>query len=89
MIETLKKILREDENNVGLRAKIGLAIYSLLDFNLDSTEEFYFLIITIQQKKNHEYQNEKIYYEYLYKLINWYKGKSYLIIAKINIKNFL
>ena len=77
MIETLKKILREDENNVGLRAKISLAINSLLDFNLESTKNFIFLSSAIQQKKNHEYQNEKIYYEYLYKLINWYKGKSY------------
>ena len=75
-IISLKKILKDDNNNIELQAKVSLAIYSYLNGNIKESERYLHLSTEIRNRQNVELKNEKIYYEYLLKLINWHKHKK-------------
>ncbi len=85
---SFKKVLKLDFNDNGLKAGVNLAIYYFLQDDFSKSKKILFEVIEILEKKSSNFRNEKIYWKYLSKILNWHE-KKYLNTHSDQSKNFL
>ena len=73
----LKKIIELDPDNFGLRAGVHLAILKFLDDDFSFSKSLLIKAQNIKEKSSNDkiYKNEKKYFDYLLKLLNWRNSK--------------
>jgi Flp pilus assembly protein TadD len=71
----LEQLLIIDENKLGLRAAVNLAIFRFLDNDFEASKKNLLASSIIQEKLTSEFKNERIYHNYLLKLINWHESR--------------
>ena len=72
----LKDIIKKDSSNHRLKAQVRLAIFSFLEDNFKKSKMYLLASLQIQKKLSQEFRNDKIYYEYLIKILEWHKDKT-------------
>jgi hypothetical protein len=71
-----KTILGIDKNNAGLRAGVMLAIFKFLENDFKGSKELLIATSGIQKKLSPDFQNERIYHQYLTRILKWHDNNS-------------
>ncbi|MDA9901293.1 tetratricopeptide repeat protein [Gammaproteobacteria bacterium] len=72
----LQRVFKTDPSNTGLRAGVNLSICRFLEANFSQSKEYLLSTIEIHQKTSAEYQSEKIFHQYLLKILNDLENKE-------------
>ena len=75
-IFSLRNIGQIDPDNYGLIADVNLAICNFLDGNFEDSRKHIVSAIRIQEKTSLFYKNEKVYWGYLSKILDWHHRKD-------------
>jgi hypothetical protein len=84
-ILSLKNITKIDADNKGLKAGVNLAICNFLKEDFLESRKQLEIASKIQEKVSIEFKNEKRYYHYLIKIMNWHENRSF---NTYNIENY-
>ena len=72
----LESVLEIDKNNYGLKAAINLAIFKFLENNFSDSKKLLLTSQKIQEKTSFDFKNQKIYWNYLLKILGQHENKS-------------
>ena len=77
----LESVLEIDKNNYGLKAAVNLAIFKFLENSFSDSKNLLLTSQKIQEKKSFDFKNQKIYWNYLLKILGQHENKSLTYIA--------
>ena len=80
-IISLQNVLRIDSDGYDLRAGVNLAICNFLEGDFTESKKHLLAATKIQEKTLPIFKNEKIYHEYLSRILKWHENK-YLGVKK-------
>ena len=72
----LENILKIDVGNCGLKAAINLAIFRFLEGDFTTSKMHLLASSKIQKLLDFEFNNFRVYQEYLLKILSWHENKS-------------
>ena len=72
----LENVLEIDKSNQGLKAAVHLAIFRFLENNYSDSKKLLLANQKIQEKTSLKFQNQKIYQDYLLKILTHHENKS-------------
>ena len=71
-INLYQKVLNLDPLNYGLKAQVNIAIYKFLEDDFADCRKYLLESIKIKEKVSQAYKNERVYHNYLNKLLEWH-----------------
>ena len=77
----LERVLEIDKNNYGLKAAVNLAIFKFLENSFSDSKKLLLKSQKIQEKTSFDFNNQKLYWNYLLKILNQHENKSLTYIA--------
>ena len=72
----LENILKIDVDNYGLKAAVNLAIFRFLEGDFTTSKMHLLASSKIQKRLDFEFNNFRIYQEYLLNILSWHENKS-------------
>ena len=73
----LRHVLQIDAHNNGLRAGVNLAICNFLEGDFADSKKHLLAAAKIQEKTSLKFKSEKVYQNYLLKILNWHENKYF------------
>ena len=80
----LKNLLIIDPDNYGLRAAVIIAIYSFLENDFSTSKKYLLQSSKIENYLTLNFKNERIYHQYLLKILDWHENKPFPLLNKIS-----
>jgi len=83
----LKNLLLIDPENYGLRAAVIIAIYKFLEDDFSTSKKYLLESSHIEKQLTLKFKNERIYHQYLFKLLSRHENKHFKNLNVITQKN--
>ena len=76
-IQSYKKVLQIDADNLGLKAGVSLAIFKFLEGDFAQSRMYLIAASKIQEKSPLEFRNDQVFHSYLLDILNWHENKYF------------